>query len=531
VIYRDFQPENVASGGHPDFFFLGTKMGGSQSPTTICVPNSAGPSRGNDSTARCWGIADATLLNGKPQPGATTTCACQFSDWNFPNSSRIPGNYTLAANDSPLSDGNGGYLGGGSAGAPVSVAGNAGTSAGTMMGFTPSTPGGPIWKGTTPAYKDANSFGQWFNDDSTVNKTFAGVIEMKSIGTNIYQYASTVHLAQGGFYPLDSLNPSQATLCNLSPYWNHGNGNSIWTTCVGDQYFVPPRVIQSDCPTQNPITNGCWVTAVQGIKHDSYFTEEAHYYFVYDGSVGFDVRVFANDDLFLFINGKLVLDLGGVHQQLPGMVTITGNPGNATITEGGCLDPAGNITQICNPTSSMVAPQPVSPDDYRTRTLSLGLVSGLTYELALFGANRQPTDSNLQISLNGSTSKRSVCVPRCGDGIVTAGEECDCGDGTVTIPPDCLGSNNDSTYGGCTTQCKFAAFCGDGIVNGPEQCDLGKMNGDTPLGANGCTLGCTKPHYCGDGIVDANLGEQCDLGDLNGLPGQPCDTMCMMFFY
>jgi hypothetical protein len=124
-----------------------------------------------------------------------------------------------------------------------------------------------------------------------------------------------------------------------------------------------------------------------------------------------------------------------------------------------------------------------------------------------------------------------VCVPRCGDGIVTAGEECDCGDGTVTIPPDCLGSNNDSTNGGCTTQCKFAAFCGDGIVNGPEQCDLGKMNGDTPLGANGCTLGCTKPHYCGDGIVDANLGEQCDLGDLNGLPGQPCDTMCMMFFY
>ena len=531
VIYRDFQPENVASGGHPDFFFLGTKMGGSKSPTTICVPNSAGPSRGNDSTARCWGIADATLLNGKPQPGPTTTCACQFSDWNFPNAGHIPGTYTLAGNDSPLSDGNGGYLGGGSAGAPVSVAGNAGTSAGTMMGFTPSTPGGPIWKGTTPAYKDANSFGQWFNDDSTVNKTFAGVIDMKSIGTNIYQYASIVHLAQGGFYPLDSLNPSQATLCNLSPYWNHGNGNSIWTTCVGDQYFVPPRVIQSDCPNQNPLTNGCWVTAVQGIKHDSYFTEEARYYFVYDGSVGFSVRIFANDDLFLFINGKLVLDLGGVHQQLPGMVTITGNPGNATITEGGCLDSTGNITQNCNPTSSGVAPQPVSPDDYRTRTLSLGLVSGLTYELALFGANRQPTDSNLQISLNGSTSKRSVCVPRCGDGIVTAGEECDCGDGTVTIPPDCLGSNNDSTYGGCTTQCKFAAFCGDGIVNGPEQCDLGKMNGDTPLGANGCTVGCTKPHYCGDGIVDANLGEQCDLGDLNGLPGQPCDTMCMMFFY
>ncbi len=30
----------------------------------------------------------------------------------------------------------------------------------------PVSPGGPIWKGTTPAYKDANSFKQWFNDDA-----------------------------------------------------------------------------------------------------------------------------------------------------------------------------------------------------------------------------------------------------------------------------------------------------------------------------------------------------------------------------
>ncbi len=34
--------------------------------------------------------------------------------------------------------------------------------------------------------------------------------------------------------------------------------------------------------------------------------------------------------------------------------------------------------------------------------------------------------------------------PSCGDGIVTAGEECDNG-----------AANNDTLYGGCTTQCKF----------------------------------------------------------------------------
>jgi cysteine-rich repeat protein len=416
IIYRDFQPENVSPGGHPDFFFLGTKMGGSKSPTTICVPNSGGPAKGNDSTTRCWGIVGSTLLNGKPQPGSTTTCACQFSDWSIGNTSHIPTTYTQAGNDSPLSDGNGGYLGG-NVGTPVSVTGNAGVSSGTLTGYTASSPGGPIWKGTTPAYKNAGSFNQWFKDDSTVNKTFTSVLELNSIGTNIYQYASTSHLAQGGFFPLDPLNPTQATLCNLWPYWNHGNGNPIWPTCAGDQYLFPPRVIQSDCPNQIPLTNGCWVTAVPDVKHDFYFTTEARYYFVYDGAAGINLQFFGADDLFIFINGKLVLDLGGVHQQLPGKVTVTGDPGDATYAQGGCLDAAGNQTGItdgsiaCSPTNVNPPIAASTPADFMTGTTKLGLVTGKVYEIAIFGANRQASGSNLQITLNGYTTKRSVCQP------------------------------------------------------------------------------------------------------------------------
>jgi hypothetical protein len=37
-----------------------------------------------------------------------------------------------------------------------------------------------------------------------------------------------------------------------------------------------------------------------------------------------------------------------------------------------------------------------------------------------------------------------------------------------------------------------------------------------------------KPHYCGDGIVDTSMGEECDLGDLNGAKldskGEPSDA-------
>jgi cysteine-rich repeat protein len=273
ITYRDFQPENVASGGHPDFFFLGTKKAGSTTPTTICVPNSGGPSKGNDSTARCWGIMATNLSHGKPQPGTTTTCACQFSDWNIGNTNHIPGGYTQAANDSPLSNEAGAYVGG-TAGTTVSVTGNAGVSSGTLTGYTSSNPGGPIWKGTTPAFKDANSFKQWFNDDKTVNTTFTAVLEMTSIGGNIYQYASQSHLTQGGFFPLDTLNPSQTTLCNLWPYWNRANGSPIWTTCTGDQYLFPPRIVAADAATCDPVvtnvadlTKGCWQDKLVGVKH------------------------------------------------------------------------------------------------------------------------------------------------------------------------------------------------------------------------------------------------------------------------
>ncbi len=466
IVYRDFKSEKEEKGGHPDFFDMSARDA-SGNAKRWCVSNSGGPAKKGDSTARCWDIAATDLVNGKPvynSKRADNMCACQFTDWSKDgNGGKVP-EYKDA--ESPLHD-----------------------SSDWHTGVTFPQDGKPRWTGRMPIVKDAESFGQWFTDND-FNTKVQRTIELAAIQDGRFQFSSAPHAVSGGFFPLDDSTTDEAPLCNLWPYWYW---NVAGKTCAGSQYLFPPSV-----------TAEGW-SEVTGKKHNFWFTSEVHYLFAY--REGMSLQFYGDDDLFIFINGQLVLDLGGVHQRLPGKVTVSGDPGVATIVEGGSIVEATGAISTCADTAA-------GNPDCRNRTMDLGLVPGLIYEIAIFHADRHPTESNYQLTLSGFSTTRSVCQPRCGDGTVSAGEECDEGD-----------KNNDTLYGGCTTKCKFGPFCGDGNPDPGEDCDLGRKNGQVD-GADGCTQACKKPARCGDGNV--NPGEQCDMGDQNGKPGKLCTEKCTL---
>jgi fibro-slime domain-containing protein len=93
-----------------------------------------------------------------------------------------------------------------------------------------------------------------------------------------------------------------------------------------------------------------------GQSHNYHFTTEIHVLFQYQAKQVFTFR--GDDDLWIFVNNKLALDEGGAHQALQGSI------------------------------------------DFDAQASALGIAVGGEYQMDIFQAERQTTESNFRIETN-----------------------------------------------------------------------------------------------------------------------------------
>lgn len=271
------------------------------------------------------------------------------------------------------------------------------------------------------------------------------------------------HLYFGG-----AARPNISTEANFDQWYVTTNGVNVPSvvTVTLNRQVDGTYVWDSANPTVNggkdffdPVNNGGWVAAgkeqlVCNPARNVSFTSETHFWFEYQGGERFEFA--GDDDTWIFVNGKLAVDLGGLHTPRSGYFLLDAD------TDGAGADTADGTAQF---SSNM--PQ--------SGTVNLGLVKGGVYEVVMFQAERNQCGSNFKVTLKDFNRPRSTCASTCGDGVVASDEVCDDG-------------KNDGSYGGCMPGCKARGpRCGDGNLDPGEQCDDGNTNN-----SDGCTNVCRQ---------------------------------------
>jgi fibro-slime domain-containing protein len=177
---------------------------------------------------------------------------------------------------------------------------------------------------------------------------------------------------------------------SLLPYFSHPTLVDCYLTGEGDyaNYYGIFADIFDGNPLFFPIDNhpnpvseerytarvpdtygGAWDADPSGIEHNFHFTSEMRFWFPYSEDRAYRLSFLGDDDIWVFLNGTLVIDIGGIHTPSEGIFTLSSaNAVEYKIDDGGI------------------------------------------YEIAVFQAERQTESSSFNIRLEGFENHRSNCV-------------------------------------------------------------------------------------------------------------------------
>jgi len=190
-------------------------------------------------------------------------------------------------------------------------------------------------------------------------------------------------------------------------------------------------------------------------QHNFHFTSEIAYWFEYTEGMTANLTFVGDDDVWVFVNQRLAVDLGGLHVPMEGSFNLAAD---------GSINLVSGVDELGDPVTST------------STAAAFGLEVGGVYELKVFHAERKITGSSFKLTLSGFNAARSECTPICGDAIIAAGEQCDDG-----------AEQNTGGHNRCNADCTIGPYCGDGIVQEEaEECDDADPN--RPAECAGCLL-------------------------------------------
>ncbi|MFZ9889121.1 MAG: DUF4215 domain-containing protein, partial [Myxococcota bacterium] len=265
--------------------------------------------------------------------------------------------------------------------------------------------GKPVLEDPMDCVDNASTFAQWYRSDDQVNRTMVDQLLLTAVAGQSGAY----EFFDSSFFPV-----------------------------TGKGWNAP------DCLPGGGVceqTRQAKLGTTQFTQENFHFTSETRYWFTYRG--GEKLTFDGDDDVWVFIDGKLAVDINGLHPAIQRFIQLPDpndvDPNAPLNGRRGSKDPIiqnGEIISYIDDIDTGTAAQWV------TDPMALGLVPGNIYEVAVFHAERHTDKSQYRLTLQNFLSGRSTCEWTCGDGVATRFEVCD--DGTA---------NNTGAYGKCNADC------------------------------------------------------------------------------